>query len=61
MAHIRVGPNAFDYRWPSGSLTAFPAHYEGVVKREVVEYAVKHKLGEDMDAKADVKPSDKDA
>jgi len=41
-----------DYRFPSGSLVALKASDKAVtVKREILEYAVKHGLGREADGK----------
>jgi len=47
MAKIMVGPKAYDYRWPSGSITAFPAGWTGTTKQAIVEDAVAKGWGKD--------------
>lgn len=52
MAHLRVD-KSFDYRWPSGSVTAFKAGPDALTtRRECVAFAVEKGYGVDMDEKA---------
>ena len=60
MAHL-VCKVSFDYRWPSGSITAFKAGPDRLTtRRECVEYAVAKGYGIDPDAKAKGGPVDPD-
>lgn len=57
MAHLTV-THRFDYRWPSGCVTAFKPLTDAdgnpivfTVKKEILEYAIAHKVGKDADDK----------
>jgi len=52
MAKIMVGPKAYDYRWPSGSITAFPAGWTGTTKQAILDDAVAKGWGKDGTALA---------
>lgn len=47
MAKIVVGDKPHNFRWPSGSVTAFPAGYAGTVKQSVFDDAVAKGWGKD--------------
>jgi len=52
MAHMRVGPDGFNYYLSrAGAHIAFPPGWEGVTKRDILKAAMAAGRGEDMDAK----------
>lgn len=50
MSHVKFTAD-YDHKWPSGCVTAFKKGWEGTVKAEVTEAAVKARKAVDLDAK----------
>jgi hypothetical protein len=61
MSHVRITKKGgYNHYWtPAGAHTHYPEGFEGVVKREVLEGAIKAKAGVDTDAEKNTRDAAK--